>query len=145
MTKPPNFLRPIAICILQKEGEIFVFEGYDSVKGETFYRPLGGSIEFTENSKQTVKREILEEIGKEITNISFIGVLENIFTHEGSPGHEIVMVYRAEFVDKNVYEQGEIIGVEDNGDEFKALWVPLDDFRSGKLILYPDGLLGIIE
>lgn len=44
-------------------------------------------------------REIHEETETEITNIKYIGTLENIFTFNGGAGHEIVQVYDASFVD----------------------------------------------
>lgn len=137
-------VRPIAICVLQREDAIFVFEGHDSLKGETFYRPLGGTIEFGEYSSQTVRRELREEIGAELTNLRYLGALENIFIHEGLPGHEIVLVYQADFADAALYERALVMGQEDSGAKFKALWMPLKDFAEGKYPLYPDGLLDLL-
>jgi NADH pyrophosphatase NudC (nudix superfamily) len=59
-------IRPLAICVFRKDGRILVAEGYDPVKDHTFYRPLGGAIEFGETSRQTVSRELMEEIGAEV-------------------------------------------------------------------------------
>ena len=56
-------IRTIAICLFSHNGGILVAEGIDAVKGETFYRPLGGGIEFGEYGADTVAREIREEIG----------------------------------------------------------------------------------
>ncbi len=39
---PAENIRPIAICVVRRGGDIFVFEARDTIKGETFYRPLGG-------------------------------------------------------------------------------------------------------
>jgi len=39
-------IRPIAICAFLRNNRILVAEGFDPVKDETFYRPLGGGIEF---------------------------------------------------------------------------------------------------
>lgn len=44
----PQTIRPLAICVFRHAGRILVAEGTDEVKGETFYRPLGGAIEFGE-------------------------------------------------------------------------------------------------
>jgi hypothetical protein len=41
-----NKIRPIAICVFRHKDRILVAEGYDPVKKQTFYRPLGGVIEF---------------------------------------------------------------------------------------------------
>ena len=48
----PNRVRTIAICVFKKGGRIFVAEGYDPAKQETFYRPLGGRIEFGERGQR---------------------------------------------------------------------------------------------
>jgi 8-oxo-dGTP pyrophosphatase MutT (NUDIX family) len=146
MPRPqPDFIRPIAICILRREGDIFVFEGVDSIKGEVFYRPLGGAIEFGETGLQAIKREIHEEINAEITHLAFMGIMENIYTYMGNPGHEIVLVYEGDFCDSKLYNQQVIMGTEDNGEKFKAMWKSVEDFAGGKAILYPNGLLELIS
>jgi 8-oxo-dGTP pyrophosphatase MutT (NUDIX family) len=122
-----------------------VAEGYDPVKRQTFYRPLGGGIEFGEPSEQTVRRELMEEIGAEVTDLKYLGTLENIFVFNGIPGHEIVQVYDGVLKDSGLYEQAEIEGKEAEIDEsFKAVWKRLDEFGEGKSILYPTGLLSML-
>ncbi|OGO08532.1 MAG: hypothetical protein A3K46_05665 [Chloroflexi bacterium RBG_13_60_9] len=140
-----NPIRPIAICIVRRGGDIFVFEARDTVKGETFYRPLGGGIESGERSEDAVRREMMEELGAEITGLRRIGVLENIFTYEGRLGHEIVFVFQADFLDRTIYDQKSAMGMKDNNEEFPAMWKPLAEFAEGKAILYPDGLLELIS
>ncbi len=138
-------IRPIAICVFRRGDDLFVFEGHDFVKGETFYRPIGGGIEFGEYSHDAVVREVREEIGQELANLRFLGVVENVFTCNDEPGHEIVMVYEGEFASPALYAIEAIEGVEDNGDEIKVLWMPLQHFRDGLSPLYPDGLLELLE
>lgn len=140
-----NRIRPIVIGIFRKNDRILVAEGYDSVKGDYFYRPIGGGIEFGELSKTTLIREIREEIQAEITNISFLGTVENLFTFNGRTGHEIVMVYEAEFVDSTFYQKDRFNGIEDDGSIFKLYWKPLREFQQGKLRLVPEGLLELIK
>jgi 8-oxo-dGTP pyrophosphatase MutT (NUDIX family) len=134
-------IRPIAIGIFRRNDEILVFEGYDPANDETFYRPLGGAIEFGEYGYQTLAREVNEEIGAEIENVRYLGLSENLFTFEGKAGHEIVLVYKGDLVGKAIYDQEEIVGREDNGSPLKVVWVSLERFRHGEAPLYPDGLL----
>ena len=136
-------IRPITICLLLDEGRLFVFEGYDTVKKQTFYRPLGGAIEFGETSDQALRREMREEVNAELTNLRYLGALENIFTCDGKMGHEIVLVYRADFSDPVMYSQDVIMG-NDDGGEMKSLWKPLAEFASGQAILVPNGLLEML-
>jgi 8-oxo-dGTP pyrophosphatase MutT (NUDIX family) len=42
-------------------------EAFDPVKGETFYRPLGGGVEFGETSAAAA-REIREEVSADVTD-----------------------------------------------------------------------------
>lgn len=142
-------IRPIAICVFYHQGRILVNEGYDSVKKQTFFRPLGGKIEFGEKSSETVRRELLEEIGCEVHNLSYLTTLENIFTYNGQRGHEIVIVYDGDFTDKSVYQRTIIHGLEDDHDPINAVWKPLSDFQAGfdgivDTPLYPSGLLELL-
>lgn len=135
-----EFTRPIVICLFSNNGRILAAKGSDSVKGTQFYRPLGGMIEFGEHSSEALKREILEETNQEISALKYITTVENIFSYEGKAGHEIVMVYDAEFNDKSLYEKEEIEVTE--GDIWcKAYWLNINDCKDGKYILYPNGIL----
>ncbi|HVF25264.1 MAG TPA: NUDIX domain-containing protein [Anaerolineales bacterium] len=124
---------------------MLVFEGKEPVKGETFYRPLGGGIEFGESSETTVQRELQEELNMDVDRLPFLGVLENIFTFNGNSYHEIVMVFDGALVDSGLYAQAEIHGKEANGDDIRALWKSLVEFAFGKSILYPDGLPSLLR
>ena len=116
-------IRPLAICIFRKGNNILVAEGYDPVKDEAFYRPLGGGIEFGEHSSETIRREVMEEIGKKVKNLVYLGTLENIFTFDREPGHEIVQVYEGEFTDAGLYERIQISGIEPPLNlPFSATW-----------------------
>ena len=46
-----------------------------------------------------------EEIQAEITNIRYLACLENIFTYQGKPGHEIIQLYECDFVHPKFYQQ----------------------------------------
>lgn len=135
-------IRPLAICLFRHNDKILVFEGYDPLKKEYFYRPLGGGIEFGERSEDTIHRELMEEIDAEVKDLTYLGTLENIFVFNGTPGHEIVQVYDGVLKDSRLYEQAVIVGHEaDIEEHFRAMWKRLDEFEQGKSTLYPDGLL----
>lgn len=142
-----NQIRAIAICVFLKNNKILAAEGYDPVKDEHFYRPLGGGIEFGENSKQTICRELMEEVHLEVDaeSLHFLGTVENIFLFNGAIGHEIVFVYDAVLKDASVYQQALILGTEANGEGIRAVWKELDEFGPGKSILYPEGLLDLLH
>ncbi|MCT1902370.1 NUDIX hydrolase [Oceanobacillus sojae] len=137
-------IRPIAICLFQKDNTILVAEGYDSVKEEFYYRPIGGGIEFGEKSSDTLIREIKEELDADISNLQFLGTIESIFTFAGDTGHEIVQVYDGEFIDKSLYNQSVLLVKEDDGNTHKAMWKPLTAFQNGKLRLVPESLYNLL-
>jgi 8-oxo-dGTP pyrophosphatase MutT (NUDIX family) len=140
-----NQIRPLAICVFRNKDRILVFEGYDPIKKQSFYRPLGGGIEFGEYGEEAVRREIMEELHTEIENLSYLGMLENVFVFNGTPGHEIVMVYDGALINSGLYDQSVIAVIEANGEEVRAMWKNLDEFGAGKSILYPVGLLEMLR
>ncbi|WP_231688047.1 NUDIX hydrolase [Bacillus sp. FJAT-18017] len=133
----------INLCF-KKGDSILVCEGFDQVKQDYYYRPIGGGIEYGETSSEALEREVLEEIGANIINIKHLGTIENIFTYNGDLGHEIVFVYDAEFVDKSFYEKSTFIGIEDNGQRIKLSWKPLNSFADNKLRLVPEELVTLL-
>ncbi len=137
-------IRPIAICVFRNRDKILVYEEYDFAKKQTFYRPLGGGIEFGETSEETVHREMLEEMNAEVADLKYLCTLENIFVFNGKPGHEIVVVYDGRLVNSGLYEQAEMSGLEANGIPLRVLWKRLDEF-SPESPLYPEGLLEILR
>ena len=138
-------IRVIAICVFRHRDSIFVGDGIDDVKQEMFYRPLGGGVEFGETGRDAVVREVREEINTEIRDLLYIETIENIFVHNGQPMHEIVLVYEGRFRDDSYYDSSWSVVGDEEGTAFKAIWVPLNEFREGKKILYPAGLLELLD
>ncbi|MEJ2867976.1 NUDIX domain-containing protein [Actinomycetospora sp. OC33-EN08] len=135
-------IRPLVLGVVRRGDELLVLEGHDSVKQQTFYRLLGGGIEFGELSEQALHREFREELGVELTDVARCGVLENVFEYEGVPGHEIVVLYTASIADPGFYERADPGPVLDTGTPVR--WLPLADVVAGRAVLYPDGLVDLI-
>jgi 8-oxo-dGTP pyrophosphatase MutT (NUDIX family) len=134
-------IRPIAICICRDGDRILVAEYRE--KGRLYYRPLGGRIEFGERGAEAVQREFLEEIAADLTEVRYLGLLENIYTVEGLRAHQIVLVYDGRLSDASLYENETIQG-DELGQPFKAVWKRLDEFGPGKPPVYPDRLLALL-
>lgn len=139
-------VRPLAICVFRNQGRILVNQGYDPLREEYYYRPLGGGIEFGEPAEETVCRELLEELNVEVDkeSLNYLGAVENIFTFNGTPGHEIILIYDGSLKDSSLYDQAVILGAEADGEKIQAVWKRIDDFGEGKAILYPTGLLELL-
>jgi 8-oxo-dGTP pyrophosphatase MutT (NUDIX family) len=134
-------IRPIAICVCRDRGRILVAEYLE--KGSLYYRPLGGTIEFGERGEQTIEREFREEIGTGLTQVRYLGTLENIYIHGRLRGHEIVLVYDGRLSGGSIYEKDALQG-DELGKPFKVVWKQLDEFGPGKPPVYPDGLLELL-
>jgi 8-oxo-dGTP pyrophosphatase MutT (NUDIX family) len=138
-------IRVKVLGLIRNSNQIFVCEGYDSVKQQTYYRALGGSIDFGEDSLSALKREFQEEIQAELTNVKYLGCIESIFTFEARQSHEILQVYECDFADSEFYQVKEIFFNESSVDiPVKALWMDIDHFKSGKLQLVPEGFCDFI-
>ena len=139
-----GIIRPLVICIFRNDESILVAEGYDSVKEDYYYRPIGGGIEYGEKSAEALIREVREEIEADIFNLKYLGTVENIFTFSGEVGHEIVQVYDAALIDTFFYTEELFEGKEDDGKIFKIKRIPIRKFQNGELRLVPEGLLDLI-
>lgn len=128
-------IRPIALGLAIKNNKLLVSEGFDKVKNETFYRCLGGGIEFLEKSEEALKREFLEEINVYITVKDFLGISENIFTYQGKKAHELILFYSIEISDENYQEEYKVI--DDHGETI-AKWIDINEFKNKNKILYPE-------
>lgn len=141
----PGFIRPIALCIVWRADAVLVYEGFDPSKRQTFYRPLGGGIEFGEHSSAAAVRELREELGTRFLVPQLIGTIENIFVYDGETGHEIVQLYEGTLGDTGLYARDELVANEDNGLQYHVRWMPLASFLSyGAPPLYPEGLLALL-
>src|SRR5262245_21496940 len=134
-------IRLIALCVCRRSDKILVMEGYDSVKDQSFYRPLGGGIEFGELGNETVVRELMEEISAVVLDPCYLFTIENIFVFEGRQQHEIALIYDGQFADERLYSLETIEGKEANGEPIRAVWRSLNEFGDGDPPLYPTGLL----
>lgn len=137
-------IRVLALGLIQNGDRLFVSQGYDSVKQQIFYRALGGGVDFGEFSSDALKREFQEEIAAELTHLHYLGCLENIFTYQGEQQHELTQLYRCKFADSKFYQLEEIEFVEKKRKK-KALWVPIKQFQSGELTLFPEQFLSYCQ
>ena len=139
--RTPDRIRVVAVAIVRDGNRILVFEGNDPSKPERFYRPIGGEVEFGEPADEALRREFHEELGVDLSEIRYLTTIENRFVFGERPGHEYVRVYEASLAGGDVPTTGRL----ENGTTFPVIWLDLDQARSGESILYPDGLLDVLE
>jgi ADP-ribose pyrophosphatase YjhB (NUDIX family) len=130
-----------AMVLIQRprDGALLVSENA-SPAGELFHRPLGGHVEFGEYALDTVRRELMEEIGQQLTAARLAGVIENIFQWDGETQHEIVFMFVAAFADAAAYEIAEQAILDDRRGT-RVIW------RSPEAAsppLYPTGVADLV-
>ena len=90
----------------------------------------GGYVELGETTEEAVKRELIEEIGKDVTIKKYLGVVENYFINKFSKKiHEISFYYIMDFVDNKLEQNNFTLIENDKGHNIKLdfKWIDLDE------------------
>lgn len=102
-------------------------------KNEDFCALVGGRVQVGESSEHTIKREILEEMGKKIEITGYITTIENFFDDKKYPYHEIMFVYKAEFEEEEDKNLLTTIKNVEGEDELSYEWVDIDKLEEVRL------------
>ena len=110
--KEANYTFNFRVAALIRNGNKILVEKNNAVD---YYSLVGGRCKLGEDSITALKREIKEETGAETKFIRSVGVLENFFIsrYTNSPYHEILIIHELEFTNKEIYQQAEIINLEE--------------------------------
>jgi 8-oxo-dGTP pyrophosphatase MutT (NUDIX family) len=142
MTK--SRIRILALCVFRHRGRILVACLHDLGDDQDFYRPIGGGVKFGESAAKAMLREIDEELGTPVKNLTLVGVLENRFTYDGKPGHEILFIFDARFSDQNLYQLKHVPAHESAGRSIRTKWI--DPYKKKhKIPLFPEGLRELLQ
>ncbi len=141
MARKPR-IRPMALCVFRHKGRILVARGRDRSNGASFYRPLGGGIDFGETGAEAIVREIDEELGAAIAAPRYLGTLESIFHYRDRPCHELLLIFDAEFLDRSIYKK-ECVEAREGQRRIVARWLALDEMHDAPLV--PEGLSDLLQ
>lgn len=91
---------------------------------ENFWTLPGGRAEMGEESAQTLKREMQEELGVTAQVDRLLWVVENFFHYEDRDWHELGFYYLMHLPETFPFAKDEIVHrVQDSGNELEFKWV----------------------
>jgi len=134
-------IRPISLGLIEHDGHIFVSRGTDPVTHETFYRFLGGGIEFGETSQAALIREFEEEISAKLVAVEYITCIDNVFEYGGKQRHELIQLFRAKFADSAFYALEDKFQLVEGTLITDAFWLDKSRMLSGECRLVPEHCL----
>ncbi len=139
--RPQQRIRVKALGLVWRGGKLLAAEVYDDAGRIKGVRPLGGGVEFGETAERAVIREFKEELGIDVTLTGDPFFFENIYVHEGAPGHEVLILFDVVLPDGALSGETRIVFREDHGEPGVAGWFDPDDLDGpGRPELYPAGL-----
>lgn len=98
------------------------------------YALLGGRVEIGEDSENTVKREIKEELDKDVEITGYISTIENFFEAKGEKYHEIMFVHKAEFINDEDKKIEDTLYNKEGKDHIVYEWLELDKLQEYPLL-----------
>ena len=119
-----------ATVIIEHNGKILVHRNVNS----NHYALMGGRVKIGEDSETTVKREVMEELGKKIEVIGYVTTIENFFEMKGSKYHEIMFVHKIEFTNEEDKKIEYIMKNVEGKDYLQYEWIDLDKIEEYPLL-----------
>lgn len=87
--------------------------------GRDYYFLPGGHVEFGENMREALRRELFEEMGAVVKGAEFIGGVENLFTQDGVQKHEVSFVFLTEI---------DLWDIKSRENHVSFYWFTMDEF-----------------
>lgn len=119
-----------AAGVMIHNGKVLVHRNVNS----DHYALIGGRVEIGESSENTIKREIKEELGKDIKITEYISTIENFFEIKGSKYHEIMFVYGIEFINEEDKKIDYVMKNIEGKDYLQYEWIELDRIEEYTLL-----------
>ena len=98
------------------------------------YAAIGGRVAIGENSEETIKREIEEELGKGIEIEDYVATVENFFEMKGSKYHEILFLYKIEFENEEDKKIEYTLKNLEGKDYLQYEWLEIDKIDQYNLV-----------
>ncbi len=101
---------------------------------EGYHRLIGGGVDLGETARDAVQREVNEELGAVVDDLTFVATVESIFQIDGVLGHEVVFLYSGRLDPQPPSADATL--TESDGSVVPVVWRPFQDAIES-LPLYP--------
>ncbi len=119
-TKPKRTFQMRIAGLAFREGHVLVHRAVH----EAFWTFPGGGAEIGETSEETLRREMVEELGVSVRVERLLWIVENFFHYEGRDWHELGVYYKMEVPDTFPFRPNEIVHrVQDGDNDLEFKWV----------------------
>ena len=131
----------IAGVVIQN-GSVLVHQA----EGDNFWILPGGRAEIGESAEQTLKREMVEELGAEVEILRPLWFVENFFSYDGKDFHEVAIYFLMRLPEPSpiLDSDGPYIGF-DKGTRLIFQWISADPLSLASLPLLPSFLQSAVE
>ena len=119
-----------AAGIIEHNGKILVHKEIS----KDHYALIGGRVKIGEDSETTIKREIKEELGKEIKTTGYIATIENFFEEKGQKYHEILFVHKAEFINEEDKKIEQTLKNVEGKENLRYEWIEKSKIEEYKIL-----------
>ena len=107
-----------------------------------YHRLIGGSVELGESHRDAIVREVHEELGAVIQDLTFLTTVENIFRIDGTLGHEIVFIYVGRLHPFPPLTDASLTEID--GSIVPVVWRPISDEQES-ILLYPSATIAWVH
>ena len=134
-------IRNLLVGLVVRDGHVLLEEYPGDAWRGGFLRALGGGLEFGERVVEGLAREFREELDLDVEVVRALGCLDNIFTWQGEPAHEVVHVFEVASPAFDDWPVGRRVSVPDAPTS--AGWWPVSALAAHDV--YPNGIADIIR
>lgn len=116
-------------AVIENNGKFLVAEH----SNKDYLSLIGGRTKIGESSIETIKREVLEETGYQVSETKVMGILENFFTssYDNKAYHEILILVKVDFEDQTVNNQEKVECLDKKDISFT--WKNIDELKQKNL------------
>ena len=138
--------RQASLCLFRREDCFLVAEIVDPLSGAVLHRPPGGGMEEGESPEETVRREVLEELGIALSCVEPLGKIDHTWHWKDREIHERAWLFLAAAADDARLSRGETIElIEADGQRFRTLWRSIGEEAEASPPTCPGTLLELLR